>query len=282
MRGMWLFIGLCLARLASGQPLAIGVVQSMQHDSLFYQAGYRCLVLPVSQTVSPRISHEEFLTWKLTKEQLRMPVCALNLFLPGDLKVVGPDVDEQALLTYTDTVFARCRQAGIARIVWGSGGSRFIPAGFDRQKARDQFVAVAKKISARAHRFGIELALENLNRKETNFINTLDEAISIAKDVNEPSFRLCADIYHMLMEKESAEVIVRAAPWVVHVDIAENETRTPPGTHGQDFTPYLQALKKIGYQGPLVMECRWDQPGKQELAAYQFLSEAVHREWGKK
>jgi sugar phosphate isomerase/epimerase len=65
----------------------------------------------------------------------------------------------------------------------------------------------------------------------------------------------------------------------VHVDIAENETRTPPGTHQQDVTAYLRALKRIDYQGPVVMECRWEHVGRQAGAALQYLSEAIQRVW---
>lgn len=279
MRVPAVLIVLLTTQLVYAQPLPIGVVQSMQYDSVFHRAGYQCLVLPVSETVSARIPRASFLSWVHAKEKLNLPVCALNLFLPGDLKVVGPEVDEPAILAYTDTVFSRCRQAGIKRIVWGSGGSRFIPNGFDREKARSQFVAIAKKISVQAHRFGVELALENLNRKETNFINTLEEALAVAQEVNEPAFRICADLYHMQMEQEPAEVIVRAARWIVHVDMAENETRTPPGTHQQDVTAYLRALKRIDYQGPVVMECRWEHVGRQAGAALQYLSEAIQRVW---
>src|SRR5690606_1142403 len=122
-------------------------------------------------------------------------------------------------------------------------GSRHIPDGFDRAKAKDQFISIARKISAQAKRYDVVLALENLNSGETNFITTLGEAIEIAKKIDHPNFRVCVDIYHMLKEDEPASVILEGKGYLVHCDIAEKEGRTPPGVTKFDFKPYLSALK---------------------------------------
>src|SRR3546814_8974649 len=103
-----------------------------------------------------------------------------------------------------------------------------------------------------AEKYGIIICMENLNSKETNMINTFAEAYQIAKAIDHPNFRLTVDIYHMLMENESPRIIRKAAKYIYHCDLAEKEGRTAPGVHGQDFTPYFQALKDIGYQGKIA------------------------------
>jgi sugar phosphate isomerase/epimerase len=143
-------------------------------------------------------------------------------------------------------------------VIWGSGGARRVPDGYDKVKAREQFVAVARKVAVVAKEYRIRLALENLNSTETNFINTVDDALKIVKDVNHPNFRLCVDIYHMLMENEPPAIIERTGDYLIHCDIAEREGRAAPGVHGQDFTPYLRALKKARYHQLIVLECRWN------------------------
>ncbi|MFZ5973079.1 MAG: sugar phosphate isomerase/epimerase family protein [Bacteroidota bacterium] len=277
-----LFVWMCKATAWAQTIPSIGIVQDMQHDSLLMRAGFQCLVLPVSATVSPKTTVQDFQQWLVAKSRLQVPVCALNIFLPGDLKVVGPHVDEQAVLAYTEGVFQRCQQAGITRVVWGSGGSRFIPASFNRDTARAQFITVARKVSDQAQVYGVQLALENLNRKETNFINSLEEAWQVARAVNRPNFGLCADIYHMLMENEPATVIQQAGHYVLHVDIAENTTRTPPGTGHEDFATYLKALHNIGYSGPVVMECRWEDVRRQALPARNYLNDLLIQAYQKK
>ena len=61
----------------------------------------------------------------------------------------------------------------------------------------------------------------------------------------------------MARMKESPEDIVTSADKLVHCHIAEVEERTAPGVKGDDFTPYLKALKHIKYTGRMSFECSW-------------------------
>jgi sugar phosphate isomerase/epimerase len=61
----------------------------------------------------------------------------------------------------------------------------------------------------------------------------------------------------MLMEGEQPAVISQTKKKLIHCDIAERENRAPPGVRGDDFRPYLTELKKVGYSGKIVLECRW-------------------------
>jgi sugar phosphate isomerase/epimerase len=116
---------------------------------------------------------------------------------------------------------------------------------------------MARKVAEVAARYDMVLALENLNRTECNFINTIQEALAIVKSVDHKNFRLCIDIYHMLKEGESPDAITGTGGYAVYCELAEKEGRTPPGVQGDDFIPYFTALKKEGYKGKIVIECRW-------------------------
>jgi len=254
----------------------IGVVQAMENDSLIQAFGYHYLVEATPKLLSPRnVSDQQFQRNLEVFKNLHVPLFACNLFIPGDLKVVGPMVDEQAVLTYADLVLQRAKAANLKMIIWGSGASRSIPEGFDRAKAKDQFVSIAKKIGGLAAKHNITIAIENLNITEVNFINTVGENLEIVKAVDHPNIRMCIDIYHMLKENESPDIITQTKKYVVYCEVAEKEGRTPPGVHGDDFTPYFAALKKIGYHGNIVIECRWEDFSKQGNAAYQALRKQV-------
>jgi sugar phosphate isomerase/epimerase len=166
-------------------------------------------------------------------------------------------------------------------IVWGSGGSRGVPEGFDRAKAKEQFIYMALKVASVAAQYNMMIALENLNSTECNFITTAAEAIEIVKAVNHPNFRLCIDIYHMLKENESPKSIALAKGYIIHCEVAEKENRTPPGVHGEDFRPYLIELKKIGYHNQVVIECRWENLETQGAAAYVFLQRQLEEVYKK-
>jgi sugar phosphate isomerase/epimerase len=271
-----------LSIFSSAQKPGIGIAQGLEHDSLLYVAGYRHIVESINKLISPRnVSEEQFTQNVATLRKLKTKVYAVNLFIPGDLKLVGPQVNEQTILTYVEQVLLRCKQAEIKMVVWGSGGARRIPDGFDLEKAKEQFAFIAQKIAVIAKKHNVMLALENLNSTETNFITTAAEALAMVKRVNHPNFRLCVDIYHMLKENETPEVIEAAGRYVVHCDIAEKENRTPPGVMGEDFRPYLKALKKIKYNGKIVIEGRWENVATQASPAYQYLQQQIDEVYGK-
>lgn len=274
----------CNAAAQKQTTPSIGVVASLEQDSILAAAGYPYLVESVARLFSPKnVTDEQFEKNLARIRQLQTQLYAVNIFLPADLKVVGPAVDESALLSYAEKVFARCREADVKLVIWGSSGSRRLPEGFDKGAATAQFISIAKKFSTLAARYHVTLALENLNRSEANFITTASEALAIVKQVNHPAFKLCADIYHMMKEGEPAAVLLNAKGRIAHCDLAEKDNRTPPGVNGDDFRDYLRVLKKINYKGVIVLECRWDNLAKQAASARLSLQKQLNEVWsGKK
>ena len=259
----------------------IGIAENMDHDSLLAAAGYSCIVESISRRFSPRNVPETVFRENLLRiRQLPIPVYTVNLFIPADLKLVGPAVNEKAVLAYADSVMYRLSLAKIRHIVWGSGGARRIPVGFDKQLATAQMIRIAKKIAKRAQKYHIVIFLENLNSTETNFINTLEEALYIVQKVNHPNLRLNADIYHMLKEGESPEVILKTGKYLAYVEIAEKEQRTAPGATGTDFRPYLQALKQVNYHGKIVIEGQWKRVSDIAAPALKYLQRQIDEVYG--
>lgn len=275
---------LCSLTISAQKPPlkpGIGISESLENDSLVTAAGYTCIIESISRRVSPRtVSDSAFRKNIAIFKNLKTPIYAFNLFIPAELKLVGPAVDEKAVLDYVEIVMRRLSQTDTRLIVWGSGGARRIPDGFDRKTAENQFVAIGKKIAAIAQKYHIVIALENLNSSETNFINTVQEALYIVKKVNHPNLRLNADIYHMLKEGESSAIIAKTKKYLVHVEIAEKENRTAPGVAGTDFRPFLRELKKVGYHNKIVMEGRWEKLSDIAVPALQYLQNQIDEVYG--
>lgn len=260
------------------KTLEIGVVQNLENDSLLNAFGYAHLIESVQKILSPEnISDQKFQEQLLKLNKLRVPLFACNIFIPGHLKVVGPDVNHQAVLSYAEKVFQRAQLLNLKMIIWGSGGSRRVPDGFDREQANVQFISIARKLATTAAKYNITLALESLNSTEANFINTVKEALDIVKTVDHKNLRLCIDIYHMLKENEGPDIITAAKGYVVYCELAEKDGRTPPGVHGEDFTPYFKALKKIDYSGLFVIECRWENLQAQGGNAFQVIRQQLDK-----
>jgi sugar phosphate isomerase/epimerase len=186
-----------------------------------------------------------------------LPIRAANCFLPGALKCTGPEIDLPRLVRYAETAFRRAALAGIRFLVFGSGAARQVPEGFPRERALAQMIDYGRRIAPLAEQHGVVIALEPLNQGECNFINSLAEGAEVVAAVHHPHVRLLADFFHMARAGESAEEIVRFGDSIAHVHVAENAGRRAPGTAGEDFGPYLRALKEIDYHGALSFECSW-------------------------
>jgi len=76
-------------------------------------------------------------------------------------------------------------------------------------------------------------------------------------EVNHPNIQVLGDIYHMISENEAPESLIESRRILRHMHIAEKEKRTAPGLMGDNFTPYLKALKSAGYFGGISIEGNW-------------------------
>ena len=195
---------------------------------------------------------------KATQLARQVPhVRAFNCFIPGDLKIVGPDVAWEPLAAYASTAIARAAQVGAGTIVFGSGGARRIPDGFSRAKAWGQLVRFCDMCGQVAEMHGLVIAIEPLNHTECNVINSYLEGVSLAKDVDRPrSVRVLADIYHFMMDAESLNDIREAPEWLTHIHLADTDRRFP-GSGSYPLERLLAILKEIGYCGKVSIECSW-------------------------
>lgn len=253
---------------AEFKPL-VGVCKGQKDAAAMKEAGYDFIEGNVGGLFVPDKPEADFEKNLASLKSLAIPFMAVNGFLPGNLKVVGPDAKHDEAAKYAENALRRAGLANIKTIVFGSGGARKIPEGFDAAKAREQFVAFGKRIAPAAEKAGVTLALEPL----TNFINSITEGAAIVDAIGHPAFRLHADIYHMLQEDEQPDAITKAGARIVHVHVAQKGSRIAPMPGGTDFRPYFKALKGIGYRGKVSLECGWKKGETDPAKACSFIRE---------
>lgn len=188
----------------------------------------------------------------------RAPSPSFAILCPGDLRLSDPDFPLERTREYLRVAFASV--SALARdeatVVLGSGGARRLPAGADPGEGRRQFagsVQVAREVAAE---HGLEVILEPLHRGETDLINTLAEAIEFLDEFGMGEVRVVADLFHIMFEQESLEVVRAHAGRVAHAHIADSG-RIPPGQGDWPLAEFLQALRGGGYRGHVSIECTW-------------------------
>ena len=249
----------------------LGVCTSPDKALLLKDAGYAYIEIGIRSFLMPDKPDSLFAFNLQQAEKSALPLYSGNGFFPGEMRLTGPDVNMKAILDYTKTAMQRAQKTGIKIFVLGSGGARRIHEGFSREEAKAQFVGLCKEIALLGEKYDVVVAIEPLRKEETNFINTVREGTEIAKEVNHPNLGVLADFYHMACENEEVAAIVEARDWLKHCHIAEKEIRSAPGVKGDDFIPYLSALKQINYKGAISMECRWDRFDSEVKAAIESL-----------
>lgn len=178
-----------------------------------------------------------------------------NLFLPATLKVTGPDINPDAQMAHVKKALTRLARLGTGIVVFGSGGARRVPEGFDRQEAYKQLVDFGRRAAREAANHNITIAIEPLRRQESNIINTAGEGLELVKAIDHPNFQLMIDFYHLASEKEDPEIVIRAKDHLRHLHVANPTGRVFPQKWEEfDYAPFFANLKKIGYDKRISME----------------------------
>ena len=111
-----------------------------------------------------------------------------------------------------------------------------------------------KKVCGMAASRGLQLALEPLNRFESDLINTVDDVTRLIKDIDHPAAKIMIDGFHMNIDERNIEdAIITAGTNLIHVQVSENYRGTP-GTGQTRWDDYKRGLEKINYKGTVTIE----------------------------
>jgi len=110
-----------------------------------------------------------------------------------------------------------------------------------------------KAVHAHATAEGVRIAVEPLNRFETNFVNRHDQALLLAQEVAD-DVGVCLDVYHMNQEEaDTLKAFRNAGDRLYDVHVADNN-RMACGQGDLPWADIIGTLKDIGYEGSLTVE----------------------------
>lgn len=250
--------------------MKFGVCGGPEIGRIAKESGYDYFEWSVGGLLNPREEEEVFEAALEQAKAVGLPCPAVNVFMPAELKIVGPDVRHAALEGYVTTALRRAEIAGVERIVFGSGGARRIPNDFDRERAWQQLIEFCCMVGGIAQDHNVIIAIEPLNLTETNVINTVGEGAKLAREVDHPNIRLLVDGYHWAKDNDSVAGIVENADLLVHAHVATVDGRRPP-SDADTTENFFQVLKKAGYDGRVSIEGRIDNPREELPRALEIM-----------
>ncbi len=180
------------------------------------------------------------------------------LVTPEGLSVTSPDqMIRENTLEFMRFLVSLCAELGGEVLVHGSPKQRWIEPEANREEVVKRACDIFSAIAEEAESAGVTYCIEPLTRKETNFINTLEEAADLVAGINRGSFRTMLDTKAAL-GAESTSIRELVDYWVpkgliAHVHLNDQNLRAPG--QGEDrFFPVLDALVKNNYSGIVSVE----------------------------
>jgi D-psicose/D-tagatose/L-ribulose 3-epimerase len=141
----------------------------------------------------------------------------------------------------------------MAGINYSSWPRKLLP-GEDKKLLTDRSIEGVREAIKTAEDCDVVFCVEVVNRFEQFMMNTAAEGIAFAQEVGSPNCKILLDTFHMNIEEESiGGSIEEAGTWLGHFHLGETNRR-PPGRGRMPWSEIFGALKKIDYQGALVME----------------------------
>ena len=111
-----------------------------------------------------------------------------------------------------------------------------------------------KELAKYAEKKGVQICIEPLNRFETDFLNTVEQALKLVKDVGSKAVKIHLDTFHMNIEqKNQGDSIRKAGKLLAHFHACGSDRGTPGNDH-IDWKPIAKALRDIKYKGDVVIE----------------------------
>lgn len=251
--------------------IRLGVCADVKFINELAEIGYDYLEYNLAKLQG--LSDEEYAQVCALVDNAPIKVEACNCMLPGDIKVVGEEVNAQSIHDYLDKAFSRAKRLGVKVVVFGSGNSRRVPEGFDTGIAWRQIGNYLRMVERHAMENDITVVIEPLRAGECNIMNFVSEATLMASLIQMPHIAVLADTYHMAMGSEPFSALTMAGKQLKHVHIANAIGRKyPKEGDGERYEDIFSTLKEMGYEGRVSVEGGCDDFSRDARDAFKVLN----------
>jgi len=124
----------------------------------------------------------------------------------------------------------------------------------EKKRQMDYAVENMKKLAEYAANKGVNLAIEPLNRFETDFINTVEQGLRFIDMIGYDNVGFLLDTFHMNIEEKSIPDAIRMAKGRIFDFHSCANDRGTPGEDHFNWTEIKKALDEVDYKGPVVIE----------------------------
>lgn len=139
-------------------------------------------------------------------------------------------------------------------MVFGSPQQRAATGGATREEATQRYADGLAGVAGHAVERGVTVLAEALPKAQCDVVQTLEDAVSIVKQIDSPGVKTMFDSHNAVDEVEPHAVLVdRYYDWIRHVHVNEMDGKHC-GMGDYDFKPLLQVLLRRGYERWVSLE----------------------------
>lgn len=218
------------------------------------------------------ISPERRRSIRRAAEENGIEVIGLHWLLvkPAGLYINHPDAAlRKRTQEYIRALIHFCADLGGKILTHGSPQQRTVQEGWNFEetwkRARETFEACVETARER----GVIYCLEPLTRSNTNFINTVDEALLMVDEIHHPNFQMMVDCRSTETNEGFVTQALRRAQKSGHLrHVHANDINGKgPGFGTVPFTPILRTLISSGYPNYISVEVFEFDPDPETIAS---------------
>ena len=162
----------------------------------------------------------------------------------------------QAALDYFKVIVEHMHRVGspcLAGAIYSFWPTDFVEV--DKKAAWERSIPMLKQLGDFAEGYGIDIALEILNRNETYILTDCAEAMVYCDQVGSKAVNILLDTYHMNIEEDNMFDAIRlAGSRLKHFHVGENNRKLPGMNNTLDWAKIGETLREINYDKGVVME----------------------------
>jgi len=192
---------------------------------------------------------------ELDRHGLRCPTICAAMSPERDLR--GTPEQQKTALAYIKGLLDLMPTLGATLLVgplYSAVGRARLESPSDKAAQLMTVIGHLQHLATYAQANALRLAIEPLNRFETDLVNTTAQGLSLVESVAHPALGLHLDTFHMNIEEKSLPGAIHlAGRSLFHLHVCGSDRGTP----GRDHTDWLGiagALLSTGYTGSLVIE----------------------------
>lgn len=234
-----------------------GIVVSPADYARVQQSGYNYLELAGRAVAAMDDAAFEALRAQVSLGSI--PCLGLNAYCPPQVVVAGENFDPDVARAYAQRLAPRAEALGVRVVVIGSPFSRRLPQGFDRALAWRQAARFFRETARVFAPYGITVCVEALGPCYCNFINRLDEACRMVREISEQNLKIVLDFYNMEHSGEADVSLTGYAQEIGHAHISDDagDPRQRSYLKAEKYALHarrLRALRAAGYSGRVSLE----------------------------